>query len=327
MKNRYRLYRRRRGGNYYAHDAVTGKQESLKTTSRPAALRLIAAKNAATEHPQLNLALALTYLTVHDPKMLKRRWQEVMNLYASRGRDSTRDRSARGFGSRAFDPLRNRVIIETVADDFLAVMKDHGNSTMHYLRRLQNLAVALGWLPWPVLSKAAWPKPSHGAKRAITEEEFHTIIASEKNPERERYYRLLWEIGSGQMDAAVLTAEDIHWEEMTLVYYRHKLKEGSVPCVIGIGPTLATLLQELPSSGPLFPNLRLLGSKERAAEFRRRCHVVGVSGVTLHSFRYAWAERAYSRGYPERFAQAALVTPARPFTARMHGERRSPAPP
>lgn len=108
MKNRYRLYRRRRGGNYYAHDAVTGKQESLKTTSRPAALRLIAAKNAATEHPQLNLALARTYLTVHDPKMLKRRWQEVMNLYASRRRDSTRDRSARAFESRAFDPRGDR---------------------------------------------------------------------------------------------------------------------------------------------------------------------------------------------------------------------------
>ena len=28
--------------------------------------------------------------------------------------------------------------------------------------------------------------------------------------------------------------------------------------------------------------------------------------MTLHSYRYAWAERAKTVGYPERFAQAAL---------------------
>ncbi|HEX9255171.1 MAG TPA: hypothetical protein VF938_06485 [Candidatus Angelobacter sp.] len=28
--------------------------------------------------------------------------------------------------------------------------------------------------------------------------------------------------------------------------------------------------------------------------------------MSLHSYRYAWAERAYTAGYPERFAQAAL---------------------
>jgi hypothetical protein len=28
--------------------------------------------------------------------------------------------------------------------------------------------------------------------------------------------------------------------------------------------------------------------------------------VTLHSYRYAWAERAKQAGYPERFAQIAL---------------------
>jgi integrase len=31
-----------------------------------------------------------------------------------------------------------------------------------------------------------------------------------------------------------------------------------------------------------------------------------IDGVTLHSYRYAWAERAKSCGYPERFAQEAL---------------------
>ena len=40
--------------------------------------------------------------------------------------------------------------------------------------------------------------------------------------------------------------------------------------------------------------------------FRRRCHKAGVTGVTLHCYRYAWAERAKVVGMPERFAQAAL---------------------
>lgn len=44
----------------------------------------------------------------------------------------------------------------------------------------------------------------------------------------------------------------------------------------------------------------------RATEFRQRCEGLGIQGVTLHSYRYAWAERAIIAGYPERFAQLAL---------------------
>ena len=40
--------------------------------------------------------------------------------------------------------------------------------------------------------------------------------------------------------------------------------------------------------------------------FYRRCRSVPVRGVSLHSYRYAWAERAKSAGYPERHAQNAL---------------------
>jgi integrase len=45
---------------------------------------------------------------------------------------------------------------------------------------------------------------------------------------------------------------------------------------------------------------------DRATEFRSRCRQLGITGVTLHSYRYAWAERAKTVGYPERFAQEAL---------------------
>ena len=45
---------------------------------------------------------------------------------------------------------------------------------------------------------------------------------------------------------------------------------------------------------------------DRATEFGQRCRQLGITGVTLHSYRYAWAERAKTVGYPERFAQEAL---------------------
>ena len=45
---------------------------------------------------------------------------------------------------------------------------------------------------------------------------------------------------------------------------------------------------------------------DRATEFGQRCRQLGINGVTLHSYRYAWAERAKVAGYPERFAQEAL---------------------
>jgi integrase len=63
---------------------------------------------------------------------------------------------------------------------------------------------------------------------------------------------------------------------------------------------------ELPRSGPLFPYLKKCKEKDRATEFRQRCQGLGIHGVTLHSYRYAWAERAKAAGYPERYAQMAL---------------------
>ena len=44
----------------------------------------------------------------------------------------------------------------------------------------------------------------------------------------------------------------------------------------------------------------------RGRRFGRLLKKLKISGVTLHSYRYAWAERAKSCGFPERFAQEAL---------------------
>lgn len=41
-------------------------------------------------------------------------------------------------------------------------------------------------------------------------------------------------------------------------------------------------------------------------EFCRACRRLGIKGVTLHSYRYAWAEQVRTCGYPERLSQEAL---------------------
>ncbi len=61
-----------------------------------------------------------------------------------------------------------------------------------------------------------------------------------------------------------------------------------------------------PRSGPLFPYLITVREADRSTEFKQRCQGLGIEGVTLHSYRYAWAERSANAGYPERYAQRAM---------------------
>jgi integrase len=65
-------------------------------------------------------------------------------------------------------------------------------------------------------------------------------------------------------------------------------------------------LKRRPAVGQLFPYLCTVRAGDRATEFKQRCDGLGISGVSLHSYRYAWAERALKCGFPERFAQQAL---------------------
>lgn len=125
----------------------------------------------------------------------------------------------------------------------------------------------------------------------------------ETNPERRAFYELCWHLGAAQSDVANLTAEDIDWGNRVVGFFRKKTKTVSL---VRFDEELAALLQALPSSGRLFQNFGTLREAHRATEFKRCCRRLGITGVTLHSYRYAWAERARTYGYPERFAQEAL---------------------
>ena len=148
------------------------------------------------------------------------------------------------------------------------------------------------------------------SKRAITAEEHAAITARELNAERRDFYELLWHTGASQTDAACLLAEDVDWNSRTISYSRAKLKSrggiGIKPALIRFGVEIETILKRRPPAGPLFPYLRTVRPGDRATEFKQRCQGLEISGVSLHSYRYAWAERALKCGYPERFAQQAL---------------------
>lgn len=161
----------------------------------------------------------------------------------------------------------------------------------------------MNWLPWPIVPKKQWPKIRFKEKRAITFEEHERILAQERNPERYAFYQMCWHLGGSQSDVANLQAADIDWDARTIAYRRRKTDQVAI---IRFGSELETVLRTLPHFGPIFPYLASVRSGDRATEFKQRCQRVGVHGVTLHSYRYAWAERAKAAGYPERFAMVAL---------------------
>jgi integrase len=302
MKQRFRMYRRQ-GGVFYVFDQRTGKRESLQTSDKDAALRVLHARNEAQQQPLINRQIARAYLAAGDPEITKRTWQAVMEEIIKTKHDETQQRWVRAAKDHVYDLIRNLPVFETRAEHFLRVLERGTVATNVFLRRLHNFALDMGWLPWPVVPKRQWPTVVYGQKRAITWEEHRRIVDREQNPERRAYYQLCWLLGGSQGDMASLTAEDIDWGQCVVSYRRKKTKSVAL---VHFGEELAELFRTLPDSGPLFPYLWSVRTTDRATEFKQRCRGLGITGVTLHSYRYAWAERAKQCGYPERFAQEAL---------------------
>lgn len=301
MKQQFYIYRRR--GMFYLQDSRTGKQQSLETKDRNAALRLLEIKRQSVVDTGFNQVMLKTCLATQDPLLTKRTWQTVMEQMQTHGKDSSKRRCIRAMKSKAFDKLRNVKLLETRAEDFLAILTGAKISVAHYLKRLHNLALGLGWLALPVLAPRLWPKSQGKPKRGITLAEHQRILAAEKNAERNLFYQLLWEIGAAQSDAAMLTAENIDRQTNTIIYARMKTESRAQ---LSIGRNLAAILDQLPTTGSLFPKIVASNANARSAEFYRRCKLLKIEGVSLHSYRYAWAERAKTSGFPERFAQEAL---------------------
>jgi integrase len=302
MKQRFILYRRN-NGRFYAEDTVTKKQSSLKTRDEAEALTLLHSKNEAFRQPVLNLQIARTYLSATDANAAKRTWQTPMDEMTATKTGETRVRYERAMRDVAFDSIRKLPILETHAEHFLKVLRNGTVCTNLYLRRIHNFALDMDWLPKPILPKKQWPRILFKDKRAITWDEHQAIIAREKNLERRQFYELAWHLGAAQSDIANLKGEDVDWEQHVISFFRKKTKSVAK---LHFGDEVERILQDLPSSGLLFPYLARVRAGDRATEFKQRCRGLEIEGVSLHSYRYAWAERAKTAGYPERFAMENL---------------------
>jgi hypothetical protein len=89
---------------------------------------------------------------------------------------------------------------------------------------------------------------------------------------------------------------DADWNSRTINYSRAKLRSragiGIKPALVRFGAEIKAILNWRPAVGPLFPDLRTVRAGDRATEFKHRCQGLEILGVSLHSYRYAWAERA-----------------------------------
>jgi integrase len=302
MKTRYRLFLRRKSV-YYAFDDTTKTFSSLKTKDKAEATRLLVAMNEAGKQPAMNLSLARVYLRHSDPMVSVRTWQNVLDEIIQIKSGPTQARWKSAAKDKAFDLIRNRILIETQAEHLLEVLRTGTVSTNAFLRKVHNFALDMNWLPATVIPRRQWPAIHYKEKRAITWDEHQKIIAAEVNPERKTLYQLCWHLGASQGDIANLKGEDVDWTDSTVSFVR---KKTGVPVLVHLGGEALNLFKDLPAEGPLFPYLSCVRASDRATEFKQRCRQLGIKGVTLHSYRYSWAERAKTVGYPERFAQEAL---------------------
>lgn len=62
-----------------------------------------------------------------------------------------------------------------------------------------------------------------------------------------------------------------------------------VAVIVRLGTEALDLLKDLPGEGPLLPSLASVRAGDRATEFGQRCRQLGITGVTLHSYRDAMA--------------------------------------
>lgn len=242
-------------------------------------------------------------MAASDPEVARRTWGFVMEDIIKDKTGLTLRRYQPALKDDAYQSIKGKPLLTTLPEDLLMVLRAGTTCTNVYLRRFLNHAVGMGWLPVPVLPKKKFPKVVHSEKRAITWDEHCRIIARETNPERRDYYELCWHFGGSQTDIATLDNDDIDRKRHSFTYARHKTHSlGGTK----IGPKAWEIIERRPKTGPLFPYLRTVREADRATEFRQRCQGLGIEGVTLHSYRYAWAERSANSGYPERCAQRAL---------------------
>ena len=245
-----------------------------------------------------------------DRDLGARTWADVGRLIDKDYVGATKERFQKFLRSAPAKNILDLRLAETCSGHFSAVLSHSkaGVSTNVHLRILQDRALEVEWLLRPVLSKRFWPKIEYGHRKGITRAQHEAILQVTPNAEYRLFFELLWHTGGSQSDIAALTSEDIDWDSCRLYYPRKNLKDRDQgnACLV-IDEELERVLKKLPSSGSLFPHLRILNESRRSNYFwARRVKAKVPDGIVLYSYRRAWAERAYARGMPEREVMAHL---------------------
>ena len=300
------LLQRKPSRIFYAEN-LQGERVSLRTKDRTTAVKMLHGFNDAVENMNRAYQIGIAYLSNTDPEAARRTWGEVIDAFIKRSAAGpTRNRLETAKKNKAIQKLLAINVLQDrpqQAGLFFEALNTGGVSTNVFLRRFHNFALDMGYLAVPIIPRRLWPKVKYPDKKAITEEQYLRIIDREQNPEKRAFYQLLWHLGGSQTDIATLTVEAIDWPTRTINFPR---KKNQQTCAQRFGDECAAILETLPKHGPLLPSIARLGEGDRATYFTLRCRTLGIQGISLHSFRYSWAQRAAAVGMPERFAMLAL---------------------
>jgi hypothetical protein len=111
------------------------------------------AMNEAGKPPAMSLSLGRVYLRHSDPMVSVRTWQNVLEEIIGIKTGPTQARWKSAAKDKAFDLIRDRVLIETQAEHLLAVLRTGNVSTNAFLRKVHNFAVAMNWLPATIIPR------------------------------------------------------------------------------------------------------------------------------------------------------------------------------
>ena len=291
---------------FYAEN-LQGERVSLRTKDRTTAVKILHGLKDSVENPNRAYQIGIAYLSDTDPDAPRRTWSDVIDAFIKRSAAGpTRNRLETAKKDKAIQKLLKLNVLQDrprQAGLFFEALNAGGISTNVFLRRFHNFALDMGYLAIPIIPRRQWPKVRYAEKKAITEEQYLQIIDREQNPEKRAFYQLLWHLGGSQTDIAILTANAIDWTNRTINFPR---KKNHQTCSQRFGDECAAILEKLPKQGLLLPSIARLGEGDRASYFTLRCRSLGIQGISLHSMRHSWAERAAAVGMPERFAMMAL---------------------
>lgn len=142
-------------------EIATRKRKSFQVKDPEQAKRLVDALNEAARVPEISYQVGVAYLSMQDPQMAQRTWEQVFVEYVEwtvlvsrKGKgSSTHERIKNAVKDRAFDLIRTKKLLSTTSQDLLNVLKRGGVATNVYLRRIHALLSVLTTWARPEVSR------------------------------------------------------------------------------------------------------------------------------------------------------------------------------